>query len=184
MSVREGTMTKSDKTSASAGISRRAFATAAAAGAASLALPWRPARAQAGKLKIGLILPFSGVQAQIGQDEKRGAVAAQKLLPTLGFAEFDIVDGDTETKPEIARAVAEKLINQGCNLLIGAFDSGQTIASVQVAEQKGVPYVVNVGAAPQITESGYKWVVRNFPTVPMILNDAFSNQKLLFEYTK
>jgi branched-chain amino acid transport system substrate-binding protein len=44
--------------------------------------------------------------------------------------------------------------------------------------------VVNAGAAPQITESGYKWVVRNFPSVPMILNDAFANQKALFNYTK
>jgi branched-chain amino acid transport system substrate-binding protein len=80
--------------------------------------------------------------------------------------------------------VAEKLVNQGCNVLVGAFDSGQTIASVQVAEQKGIPYIVHIGAAPQITESGYKWVVRNFPTVPMILDDAFVNQKALFEYTK
>jgi branched-chain amino acid transport system substrate-binding protein len=177
-------MTKSDH-QPRAGITRRGFGAAAAAGAASLAFPWAPAIAQgSNKLKIGLILPFSGPQAQIGQDEKRGAIAAQKLLPTVGYADFDIVYGDTETKPEIARAVAAKLANDGCNVLMGCFDSGQTIAAVQVAEQQGVPFVVNVGAAPQITESGYKWVVRDFPSVPMILNDAFTNQKALFDYTK
>jgi branched-chain amino acid transport system substrate-binding protein len=84
---------------------------------------------------------------------------------------------------EVARARAEKLINDGAQLLIGAFDSGQSTAIAQVAEQKGVPYVINIAAAPQITEQGYKFVFRNFPTAPMILADAFTNQKEIFEVT-
>ena len=65
--------------------------------------------------------------------------------------------------------------------LIGAFDSGQSTAIAQVAEQKGIPYVINIAAAPQITEQGYKFVFRNFPTAGMILTDAFANQKEVFE---
>ena len=57
-------------------------------------------------------------------------------------------------------------------MLVGAFDSGQTIAIAQVAEQRGVPLVVNIAAAPQITEQGYKFVVRNFPTAPMLITGA------------
>jgi branched-chain amino acid transport system substrate-binding protein len=49
-----------------------------------------------------------------------------------------------------------------------------------VAEQKGIPFVINIAAAPQITEQGYKFVFRNFPTAPMILTDAFINQKEIF----
>ena len=52
-----------------------------------------------------------------------------------------------------------------------------------MAEQKGVPFVINIAAAPPITEQGYKFVFRNFPTAPMILGDAFANQKELFEIT-
>src|SRR5205807_10142076 len=92
-----------------------------------------------------------------------------------------IMNADTETNVEVARARAEKLINDGAQLLVGAFDSGQTSAVAQVAEQKGVPLVINIAAAPPITEQGYKFVFRNFPTVPMILNDAFANQKEVFE---
>jgi branched-chain amino acid transport system substrate-binding protein len=66
-------------------------------------------------------------------------------------------------------------------LLIGAFDSGQTTAIAQVAEQKGIPLIINIAAAPPITEQGYKFVFRNFPTAPMILADAFANQKEVFE---
>jgi branched-chain amino acid transport system substrate-binding protein len=52
-----------------------------------------------------------------------------------------------------------------------------------VAEQKGIPLVINIAAAPPITEQGYKFVFRNFPTAPMILRDAFVNQKEIFETT-
>ena len=74
------------------------------------------------------------------------------------------MNADTETKVEVARSRAEKLIGEGAQLLIGAFDSGQSTAIAQVAEQKGIPYVINIAAAPPITEQGYKFVFRNFPT--------------------
>ena len=91
------------------------------------------------------------------------------------------MNGDTESNIDTAREHAEKLISDGAQLLIGAFDSGQTTAVAQVAEQKGIPLVINVGSAPEITEQGYKFVVRNFPTVPMLLNDELAEQKDLFD---
>src|SRR6185437_13627403 len=87
---------------------------------------------------------------------------------------------DTESNVDTARARAEKLISDGAQLLIGAFDSGHTTAIAQVAEQKGIPLAINIAASPAITEQGYKFVFRNFPTAPMILNDAFANQKEVF----
>ena len=80
------------------------------------------------------------------------------------------MNADTETNVEVARARAEKLISEGAQLLVGAFDSGQTTAIAQVAEQKGIPFVINIAAAPPITEQGYKFVFRNFPTARMILS--------------
>jgi branched-chain amino acid transport system substrate-binding protein len=84
---------------------------------------------------------------------------------------------------EVARSRAERLIGEGAQLLVGAFDSGQSTAIAQVAEQKGIPFVINIAAAPPITEQGYKFVFRNFPTAPMILGDAFANQKEIFATT-
>jgi branched-chain amino acid transport system substrate-binding protein len=91
------------------------------------------------------------------------------------------MNGDTESDPQIARAQAEKLINEGAQLLVGAFDSGQTTTIAQVAEQRGIPLIINIAAAPPITEQGYKFVFRNFPTAPVILMDAFANQKEVFQ---
>jgi len=138
-------------------------------------------RAQGGPLKVGVLLPRSGAQAGIGQDCFRGVELAGPILKDIGLPDLQIMNADTETNVEVARARAEKLIADGAQLLIGAFDSGQSTAIAQVAEQKGIPYVINIAAAPPITEQGYKFVFRNFPVAGTILGDAFANQKEIFE---
>jgi branched-chain amino acid transport system substrate-binding protein len=165
---------------------RRHVGKAALAGAAILGapLPLRHALAQSGpaNLKVALLLPTSGVQAQIGQACKRGADVANAVLADMKMpAKLEIMNYDTETKPDVARTQAEKAIEAGAHVLVGAFDSGQTIAIAQVAEQRGVPFVVNIAAAPQITEQGYKFVVRNFPTAPMLITGAFELHKEIFQ---
>src|SRR5215211_3552546 len=151
--------------------------------AAATALIGAPAivRAQGAALKVGVLLPRSGFQASIGQDCFRGVELAGPILKDLGLPSLQIMNADTETNVEVARARAEKLIADGAQLLVGAFDSGQSSAIAQVAEQKGIPFVINIAAAPPITEQGYKFVFRNFPTAPVILADAFANQKEVFE---
>jgi len=164
----------------SARVTRRTFtAGAAAAAAASVAAP-AIVRAQGGPLKVGVILPRSGFEAGIGQDCQRGVDIAPGVLKQLGMPELTIINGDTESNVDTARAHAEKLISDGAQLLIGSFDSGQTTAVAQVAEQKGIPLVINIASAPEITEQGYKFVVRNFPTVSMLLNDELESQKEIF----
>ena len=162
------------------GVTRRGFALGAGVAGAVAASPWQIARAQTGALKVGVLLPRSGAQASIGQDCQRGVEIALPIFKELGLPELAVMNADTETSVEVARARAEKLINDGAQLLVGAFDSGQSTAIAQVAEQKGIPFVINIAAAPQITEQGYKFVFRNFPTAGMILSDAFVNQKAIF----
>src|SRR5437899_3745159 len=171
-------MTRTPPTNA---VTRRGFA--AGAGAAGLLAATARldfARAQSGPLKVGVLRPRSGAQAGIGQDCQRGVALAPPIFKALGLPELAIMNADTETNVEVARARAEKLINDGAQLLVGAFDSGQSSAIAQVAEQKGIPFVINIAAAPPITEQGYRFVFRNFPTAPMILSDAFANQKEIF----
>jgi branched-chain amino acid transport system substrate-binding protein len=170
-------------TTNSSGLTRRGFAVGAGAAGLLATTAGDFARAQAGPLKVGVLLPRSGAQAGIGQDCQRGVELAPPIFKELGLPELAIMNADTETNVEVARARAEKLISDGAQLLVGAFDSGQTTAIAQVAEQKGIPFVINIAAAPQITEQGYKFVFRNFPTAAMILSDAFANQKELFEAT-
>ena len=158
---------------------RRHLIAGAAATVAALAAP-SIGRAQGGPLKVGVLLPRSGFEAGIGQDCQRGVDIAPAILKSMGLPDLSIMNGDTESNVDTAREHAEKLISDGAQLLIGAFDSGQTTAIAQVAEQKGIPLIINIAAAPDITEQGYKFVFRNFPTAGMILTDAFANQKEVF----
>jgi branched-chain amino acid transport system substrate-binding protein len=170
--------------SKSARLTRRTFAAGVgAAGFVAGTAPFNILRAQGGPLKVGVLLPRSGYQAGIGQDCQRGANIAPAILKSMGLPELSLMNADTETNVDTARARAEQLIGEGAQLLVGAFDSGQSTAIAQVAEQKGIPYVINIAAAPAITEQGYKFVFRNFPTAAMILGDAFANQKEIFAVT-
>ncbi len=170
--------------SKSARLTRRTFAAGVgAAGFVAGTAPFNILRAQGGPLKVGVLLPRSGFQAGIGQDCQRGANIAPAILKSMGLPDLTLMNADTETNVDTARARAEQLIGEGAQLLVGAFDSGQSTAIAQVAEQKGIPYVINIAAAPAITEQGYKFVFRNFPTAAMILGDAFANQKEIFAET-
>jgi branched-chain amino acid transport system substrate-binding protein len=160
-------------------VNRRHMLAGSVATAATVAAP-AILRAQGGALKVGVLLPRSGFEAGIGQDCQRGVDIAPAILKSLGLPDLMIINADTESNVDTARARAEKLIGDGAQLLVGAFDSGQTTAIAQVAEQRGIPFVINIAAAPAITEQGYKFVFRNFPTAPMILSDAFTNQKEVF----
>ena len=166
-------------------VTRRYLGQTALAGATLIAapLPLRYAAAQTtGNLKVALLLPTSGIQAQIGQACRRGADVANEVFADMKMpVKLEVMNYDTESKPDVARTQAEKAIDAGAQMLVGAFDSGQTIAIAQVAEQRGVPLVVNIAAAPQITEQGYKFVVRNFPTAPMLITGALSLHKEIFK---
>ena len=140
-------------------IDRRSLIAGAAATLAAPAI----VRAQAKTLKIAVLLPRSGYLAQAGQSCHRGALAAPKVLADLGY-NVELVHVDIESTADTARTQAEKAINEGAQCIVGAFDSGLTLAIAQVCEQRQVPLVINIAAAPQITEQGYKYLVRNFQT--------------------
>jgi branched-chain amino acid transport system substrate-binding protein len=154
-------------------MNRRNFNKAiAATGTLAALAPFGIVRAQSNKLKVGVLLPRSGFQALIGQSCQKGADLAPEVLKSLLGVDVELMNADTETSVDVARTRAERLIQEGANVLVGAFDSGQSAAIAQVAEQRGIPYIVNIAAAPQITEQGYKYVFRNFPTAPELLRNG------------
>jgi branched-chain amino acid transport system substrate-binding protein len=163
-------------------LNRRHVVAGAGAAAVTLAAP-AIVRAQGGPLKVGVLLPRSGFEAGSGQDNYRGIEIAPPILQSMGLPELSIMNADTESSIDVARERAEKLITEGAQILVGAFDSGQSTVIAQVAEQKGIPFVITVAAAPDITEQGYKFVFRNFPSAPMVLADWFLNQKEIFALT-
>jgi branched-chain amino acid transport system substrate-binding protein len=167
------------------GLSRRRFAVGAAAASGTLfaapaLLRWGARAAE--PLKIGVILPRSGFLSLIGQACQRGCDIAVPILSGMGYS-VELLNADTESSPDVARTQAEKVIREGAQLIVGAFESGATAAIAQVAEQKGVPCVINIGSEPKITEQGYKFVFRNFPTSTMLVTNGLKRIKAYFEAT-
>jgi len=155
----------------------------AAAGTLAALAPFNIVRAQAQKLKVGVLLPRSGVQALIGQSCQKGADLAPAVLKQVLGVDIDLMNADTESNADIARTRAERLIQEGAHVLVGAFDSGHSAAIAQVAEQRGIPFVINIAAAPQITEQGYKFVFRNFPTAIDLVRNGLSLMGEIFRTT-
>jgi len=163
---------------------RRTFSRNIAVASAAAALsPFSIVRAQAQKLRVGVLLPRSGFQGFIGQSCQKGADLAPGVIKEMLGVDIELMNADTETNVDTARTRAERLIQEGANVLVGAFDSGQSAAIAQVAEQRGVPYIVNIAAAPQITEQGYKFVFRNFQTAPDIVREGLALIGELFQAT-
>ena len=164
---------------ASTRLNRRTFLWTTAAGTAVLGVP-RPLRAQAPTFKIGAIHPVTGPLAEPGQACRVGAqmavdaVNAAGGIKSKGGVKLELLVGDTQSKPENGRVEAERVVNQGARMLMGSFDSGSTNAMVSVAQQKRVPFLVDIAAADPITANVAKsvregqqkvqYVYRNFPT--------------------
>jgi branched-chain amino acid transport system substrate-binding protein len=162
-------------------LSRRQVLAGAVATGIDLAAP-AVVRAQPQALKIAALLPRSGYLAKAGQSCHRGALVAPKVLAHFDYR-IDLVHADIESNPDTARALAEQVINEGAQCVVGAFDSASTLAIAQVCEQRQIPLVVNIAWAPQLTEQGYQFVVRNFPNGGTVLSNGLAQIKDLIAAT-
>lgn len=116
------------------------------------------------KVKVGAIMPSSGVLAFPGQACVRGINLGAKFARERYGLDIEVVHADTQSRPENGRIAAEGLIRQGCTVLIGAWDSGATISALQACEAAKVPMVVHIASATQVTSQGFTQVFRYYPT--------------------
>jgi branched-chain amino acid transport system substrate-binding protein len=164
------------------GTNRRTFLKTAGAAAGATALAGFPAvlRAQTPTFKVGVVHPVTGPIAEPGQACRLGAqMAADAInaaggIKSLGGMKLELLVGDTQSKPDVGRTEAERVIGQGAQMLMGSFDSGSTAAMVPVTQQRRIPFLVDIAAADPITANVAKavkegqqkvqYVYRNFPT--------------------
>lgn len=112
-------------------------------GAAATGLA-RPALAQSAPLKVGLMLPFSGTYAQLGENI---AVAFELLLAEkggkLGGRAVQVIRLDDESDPSKAVQNVNRLLNRDkAEVLVGTVHSGVVMALVQASREKGVPLII------------------------------------------
>lgn len=128
-----------------------------------------PSFAQSGAklVKIGAVLPLSGVFADSGKDVKRVYDMYQKEvnerggIKSLGGAKIEFVYADAQSKPEVSRASAERLaLDKDVSVLIGPVYSPLAVTMSEVAEKHRIPLVLDAAIEDSLTEKGYKYVFR------------------------
>ena len=68
------------------------------------------------KIKIGLLVPLTGKNSEIGQSIIKSTRLA---INTINNASIEIVPKDTQSKPEVTLRVAKELANSGIKIVIG-----------------------------------------------------------------
>ncbi|WP_264214019.1 ABC transporter substrate-binding protein [Leisingera thetidis] len=107
--------------------------------ATSLAVP----AAAEENIKVGLLLPFSGVYAALGNDIEAGFAVALEQFGSEAGTGFDIVREDTEVKPPVALGKAKKLILQDkVDVMAGIVSSSVLGAVRDTVHGAGVPLIV------------------------------------------
>ncbi|MCW5623741.1 MAG: ABC transporter substrate-binding protein [Burkholderiales bacterium] len=119
------------------------------ASAAALALPPLVARAQGTKLRLGLMLPYTGTYAQLGVAIENGLkLAVAQAGGKLGGREVEFVRVDDESDPAKATDNVNRLVTRDkVDVLIGSVHSGVVMAMVKVARETDTLLIIpNAGA--------------------------------------
>ena len=128
---------------------RREFLKTAAAAAGVASLP-NFAFAQGAKIKVGLMLPYTGIYAQLGVAITNGfKLAVAENGGKLGGREIEYFTVDDESDPSKATDNANKLVTRDkVDVLVGTVHSGVEMGIVKIARESGVLHInPNAGAA-------------------------------------
>jgi branched-chain amino acid transport system substrate-binding protein len=163
---------------------RRTFLVNTAALAATAALPIG-VRAQAAPIKIGVIHPVTGFLAYSGNMSRLGAqlaiddINAAGGIKSMGGVKLQALLGDAQSKPEVGSAEVEKMNEQGCSAIVGAYASAICLATTQAAAKYNIPHVVDVGVADQIVQRGLKNTFRFGPGYKVTAETAINQLHIL-----
>lgn len=99
-----------------------------------------PAKPEAGepRFKVGLLLPLTGPDRDLGQAFLR---AAQMALFDVGNPALELLPRDVGTTPESARQAAQEALNDGAQILLGPIFRQSVTAAGAVARKAGVPLI-------------------------------------------
>jgi branched-chain amino acid transport system substrate-binding protein len=138
-----------------ASVSRRRFLKSSTGAMAATAVPTGWAIAQPKPLKVGLMLPYSGTFAQLGENITHAIeMFIAEKGGKLGGRDLQIVKLDDESKPELGLQNAERLIKRdNVDVLIGTVHSGVQMAIHKAVSESGTLCIVPNAGAVAVTRN-------------------------------
>lgn len=115
------------------------------------------------EIQIGIAGPMTGPVAQYGDMQFSGARMAIEQINETGGAlgeQLVAVEYDDVCDPKQAVTVANRLVNDGVQFVVGHLCSSSTQPASDIYEDEGVLMVTPASTSPEITERGYELVFR------------------------
>jgi branched-chain amino acid transport system substrate-binding protein len=104
-------------------------------------------------VKIGALLTFSGVYAQIGTEMANAMdLAFEEVGNTVEGRPIKVIRADTEAKPNVALQKAKELVgSENVDFLVGPVSSGESVALRDFVAEAKIPMVAPNALATQLT---------------------------------
>lgn len=140
--------------------------------ALSASVPYMQAHAQNPKeIKVGLLVPLSGLYARPGQVMRMGAemaidhINSQGGVKSLGGAKLKLVVLDSGDSTEKAKNAAQRMVAQEADIVAasGAYLSSFTLAVTEVTERAKLP-MLTLSYSDLITSRGFNYVFQTSAT--------------------
>jgi len=145
-------------------LNRRTFLTGAAAATGVAAGPWvLKSHAQGGPIKIGVVLPYTGVYAVLGESITQGMeLVFGRENWTVAGRKIEMIKEDDEMQPPVGIRKTTKLIDSDkVDILTGPVHSGILMGMRdKVHTSKTILIVSNAGADAISRERCSKWIFR------------------------
>ena len=147
-------------------MNRKTFLTSAASLALAGIAPL--ARAQAGKLKVGFMLPATGTYAALGTAIDNGfRLYVDQLGGKIAGREIEYIRVDDESDPSKATDNVNKLIKRdNVDVIVGTVHSGVAMAMAKAAKESGTLLIIPNAGADAVTGP---------MCAPNIFRSSFSN---------
>ena len=132
------------------------IAAAALAGVSSFSLAADP-------IKIALAGPVTGPVAQYGDMQFIGAKMAIEQINKAGGVNGSQLEGvvfDDACDPKQAVAVANRIVNEDIQYVVGHLCSSSTQPASDIYEDEGILMITAASTSPEITDRGYELVFR------------------------
>ncbi len=146
--------------------STKGFKLLAATAAVMAGFAFSPAHAAENTVvKLGFAAPLTGPQSHYGEDMKNGLTLAleeankQNIQLDGKPATFELVSRDDQADPRMAVQVAQQIVDEEVNGVLGHFNSGTTIPASSVYNDAGLPQIA-MATSPEYTDQGYDTTFR------------------------
>ncbi len=113
-------------------------------------------------LKIGVLLPYSGVYAQLGEDITNAMELYFEEQDTeIAGRSIELVQEDTEGDPQTGVQAARTLMErEGVELLTGAVSTAVAYGVIDLVDREQMPFVISNALGNDATRGGVEYVFR------------------------